>query len=108
MVKSAPIYTGGDAGFVCISPLGDRVAFTKRDGSIAVMSINGGEPTTLVKIQNGVRGGDGLERAVPLMQWPYGMDGKWIYYIDMPGELRRVHVDTRETEFVVRFNMDTN
>jgi len=107
VVKTTPIYTGGDAGFVCISPLGDRVAFTKRDGSIAVMCIDGGEPVTLVKIQTGVRG-DGLGRAVPLLQWPYGIDGKWIYYIDVPGELRRVHVETRETEFVVRFNMNSN
>ncbi|HUU69546.1 MAG TPA: hypothetical protein VM186_08480 [Planctomycetota bacterium] len=108
VVKTTPIYTGGDAGFVCISPMGDRIAFTKRDGSIVVMSINGGEPTALLKIQSGVRGDMGLERAVPLLQWPYGTDGKWIYYIDVPGELRRVHVDTRATEFVVRFNRETN
>ena len=108
VVKTTPIYTGGDAGFVCISPMGDRIAFTKRDGSIVVMSINGGEPTALLKIQSGVRGDMGLERAVPLVQWPYGIDGKWIYYIDVPGELRRVHVDTKETEPVIRFNMETN
>ena len=108
VVESTPIYTCGDAGFVCISPLGDRVAFTKRDGSIVIMSIDGGEPTTLLKIRTGVAGAKGMERAVPLIQWPYGNDGKWIYYIDVPGELRRVHVDTKETEPVVRFNMASN
>ncbi|NQT21001.1 MAG: PKD domain-containing protein [Planctomycetes bacterium] len=107
VVGSTPIYTGGDAGFACIGPLGDRVAFTRKDGTVAVMNINGGPAIPVLQLKWGIEHNQ-WDRALPCIQWPYGQDGQWIYYIDVPGELRRVNVQTRQTEKVVTFNRRTN
>src|ERR1700722_9907305 len=48
IVSSRAIYEKDGVGAVCISPFGDRVAFTKPSGMIAVISIDGGNETDLV------------------------------------------------------------
>ena len=103
VMRSTPIYTLGDAGYVCIAPTGDRLAFVRRDGAIVVIGINGEDPQEVARFTTGLKDGK-LERASGGIQWPYGEDGQWIYYMDPPGDLRRVNVATRQAELVIRFN----
>ena len=95
-------------GCMCISPFGDRVAFTKPNGMLAVIDVNGGSETDLVsfigddKVKADVKPATGL-------QWPASEGGKWIYYLDARNEgknnaLRRVNVESRADELVIRFN----
>lgn len=102
------LYDKEPVGTIVLSPFGDRVVFTKGvSGTIAIISADGGQETDLVTFADGTpRKNDNL--AITLVQWPASEGGKWIYYYDTrPGketELRRVHVDTKKDEFVVRFN----
>ena len=114
VAKSTPIYTGGDAGFACIGPLGNEVAFLRRDGAIAVVSINGGDARVVCK-RGGSRDKDGNLPGVLLhIAWPYGENGRWVYYLDDPDSgcngrhLKRVDIQTGETQSVVMFNMLVN
>ena len=103
--KSTPIYTQDDAGVACISPFGDRVAFLRKDGTIALVGIGGGEAVALVKLEHGI-GAEGLSAAASCIQWPFGDNGRWVYYIDRPGVLRRVHVRSKRVEDVAAFNVE--
>jgi len=114
VTASAPIYTGGDAGFACISPMGDQAAFLRRDGSVAVVGINGGDARVLVQ-RGGHRDKEGnLPGAVLHIAWPYGENGRCVYFLANPDSggnarlLRRVDVKTGDSEDVVTFNMDVN
>ncbi len=106
VVFSRAIYEKDGVGAVCISPFGDRVAFTKPSGMIAVISMDGGNETELVNCL-----GDEKPKHVPIagLQWPPSEGGQWIYYLDARlegknGILRRVNVDSKKDELVVRFN----
>ena len=104
-VGTKVLYAKDGVGDIALSPFGDRVAFTKPNGMIAVISVDGGDETDLISFI----GGEQRKEAVATgIQWPAGDGGKWIYYYDVrPGSesvLRRVNVDTKQDEFVVRFN----
>lgn len=93
---------------ICISPLGDRVAITRADGALAIMSMEGGPQTELVRFIGDEKTKPGIP-AYTGIQWPASEGGKWVYYMDgrkggASNALRRVHVDTKKDELVVRFN----
>jgi hypothetical protein len=106
VVASRVLYGKDGVTSTCLSPFGDRVAFVKADGMIAVVSIDGGPETDLVRF---VDAKPKTYQAVTSLQWPAAEGGRWIYYLDGRGgdrknSLRRVHVNTRADELVVRFN----
>jgi hypothetical protein len=82
------------AAAACVGPWGDRVAFLKSDGTICVVRIEGGTVAELGKA------------AASGLQWPASDGGEWIYYVRGEGDalLRRVHVQRKTDEGVVRFN----
>lgn len=84
------------AAAACIGPWGDRVAFGKLDGTICVVSIKGG---AVMELGKGAAAASGL-------QWPASDGGEWIYYLadGADGLLRRVHVQRKTDEGVVRSN----
>lgn len=101
VIGATTLYPKQDAGFACISPDGRQIAFTKRDGTIAVISSNGGQESDIANL-----GSD-----FAYIQWPGGDGGEWIYYVEaFVGEsskwLRRVNVHTRQVEVVTRFNRE--
>jgi hypothetical protein len=96
------LYDKDGVASLCLSPFGDRVAFTKADGMLAVVGIDGGPETDLVRFT----GADKPKTFgfITSLQWPLSEGGRWIYYLDgRTGSLRRVHVDTKADELVVRF-----
>lgn len=106
VVGSRAIYEKEGVGAMCISPFGDRVAFTKPSGMIAVVGIDGGNETELVNCLE-----DQKPKHLPIagLQWPPSEGGQWIYYLDAreeskTGTLRRVNVDSKKDELVVHFN----
>lgn len=106
IVSSRAIYEKDGVGAMCISPFGDRVAFTKPSGMIAVIGIDGGQETDLINCL-----GDQKPKHLPIagLQWPGSEGGQWIYYLDAHedvknGTLRRVNVDSKTDELVVHFN----
>ncbi|MDQ2732288.1 MAG: hypothetical protein M3Y56_11560 [Armatimonadota bacterium] len=125
VVSSRTIYGGGDASFACISPLGDRVAFLKKDLSIAVTGIEGGQEQMIGALE-GPDGEDkdraqakqenhlteaGAKNIAAYMQWIRTDGEDWIYYVGgFGGErstyLRRVNVKTHRKELVIRFNRE--
>ena len=97
-----------DVSTACLSPLGDRVAFTRPDGSIAVVSVDGGPASEIGNFLAGEKPKAG-EAPFALLQWPASEGAAWIYYLDGRGggannSLRRVNVATRQDELVVKFN----
>ncbi len=107
-VGTKVLYAKDEVGWVCLSPFGDRVAFTKSNGMIAVMPADGGTETDLVSFIGDEKPKPG-ETPVTGLQWPPSEGGKWLYYMDGRNgggnnALRRVNVETKEDQFVVRFN----
>lgn len=98
VVRVVTIYDGGDAGRAVIGPRGERVAFVRRDGTVAVVPAGGGAVRELLKAP-----------AADHLQWPGGEGGRWVYYLDndpqgRPRYLKRVSVADGVAEFVVAFN----
>jgi hypothetical protein len=84
-----------------ISPDGTRVAFLRQDGTICVVSINGGAPTCLSSAQS---------HGEACLDWPAG---DWIYYtkggFSQPSGsklLHRVNATTGTDEYVLTFKKD--
>jgi hypothetical protein len=103
---SKVLYAKEGVTSMCLSPFGDRVAFTKADGMIAVMGLDGGPETDLVRF-TGTEKPKTFE-AITSLQWPASEGGRWIYYLDGRGgrtnDLRRVNVETKADELVIHFN----
>jgi hypothetical protein len=92
----------------CLSPLGDRVAFTQPSGAIAVVGLEGGPATEIGNFIGGEKPKLG-EIPYTALQWPASEGAAWIYYLDgrnggANNTLRRVNVATRQDELVVKFN----
>ncbi|HUS93329.1 MAG TPA: PKD domain-containing protein [Phycisphaerae bacterium] len=102
----------GGVGGMCIGPFGRRVAFTKPDGTIAVVGIEGGAVRDVGRFVGDEKPQEAKKPERPVatgLQWPAGDGGKWVYYMDgrdrgQNNTLRRVHVETKEDQRVVRFN----
>ncbi len=93
-----------NAVYLCISPGGDQVAFTRADGGMALVSIDGGDPIELGSYTGGQAGNPGT-----MLQWPVADSAQWIYFRDCrPGVtanvLRRVNVWSKQMEDVITFN----
>lgn len=98
VVRTTTLYDKGDAVAAAVAPRGDRVAFVKQDGTIAVAPAAGGPTRDLC-----------VAPAADCLQWPAAEGERWIYYVapDPRGllrHLRRVNVANGRSEFVVAFD----
>ncbi len=97
----------------CLSPLGDRIALTRPNGTIAIVGVEGGAVT---EVGSFVGGEKPKPNEIPYtaLQWPASEGAAWIYYLDgrnssagsggSNNTLRRVNAATRQDELVVKFN----
>ncbi len=97
------LYDKTDLGDVRMSPFGDRIAFVRPDGMILLVPADGGETTEVGPVAD-------ANVKAPIdtqLYWPSSDGARWIYYHDRrvkENVLRRVNVDTKKDEFVVKFN----
>lgn len=111
LVGSKMLFEGNGVGVACISPFGDRIAFTQPNGMLSVISVDGGPVTDVVSFIGEEKPKQGETPSTGL-QWPASEGGQWIYYNDgrnggNNNNLRRVNVNTKKDELVAHFNRST-
>lgn len=87
----------------CLEPFGKRVVFSRPNGTMACISVDGGPVTELGRFlpADQVKPTD---NAATGLQWPGTDGGRWVYFTGRDNRLKRVDVNTKAVEDVVQFN----
>lgn len=109
-LKDTRILYSGEPGITeaHIGPFGRQIAFCRADGTMGLISADGGAITELGRfIPEQLVKKD--EPASTGLQWPATDGGRWLYYTTADtSELKRVDLQTRTHQAVVKFNRDVS
>jgi len=103
VTRKRQLYEAADVTYACLSPFGDRVAFTTRDALIKVADLDGGN-VRVVGHHHGGETPDSVQSSG--LQWPASEGGRWLYYSPTheSDTLRRVDIESGADEWVMQFN----